>query len=108
MGRPEGGGDRGSRPPPLKNHKNIGFFSNTGPEPMKNQVSTSQHSMLGHHRPASKTLLALFGSSLPHYLKEKNVRVGPPLTKLSGSAHADPGGGESGLGYGFVWILFLS
>ena len=27
-------GDRGSKPPPLKNHKNIGFLSNTGPDPL--------------------------------------------------------------------------
>ena len=29
------GGDRGSGPP-LKNHKNIGFLSNTNPDPLKN------------------------------------------------------------------------
>ena len=30
-------GDRGSGPPPsLKNHKNIGFLSNTGPGTLKN------------------------------------------------------------------------
>ena len=31
------GGDRGfgPPPPPLKNHKNIGFLSNTGPDPLK-------------------------------------------------------------------------
>ena len=29
-------GDRGSRPPtPLENDKNIGFLSNTGPDPLK-------------------------------------------------------------------------
>ena len=33
---PEGGGDRGSRPP-MKNLKNIGFPSNTGPDPLKNR-----------------------------------------------------------------------
>ena len=27
--------DRGSGPSPLKNHKNIGFLSNTGPDPLK-------------------------------------------------------------------------
>ena len=32
------GGDRGSGPS-LKNHKNIGSLSNTGPEPLKNQAS---------------------------------------------------------------------
>ena len=33
----------------LKNHKNIWFFSNTGPDSLKNHKA--QHSMLGHHRP---------------------------------------------------------
>ena len=33
------GGDRGSGPP-LKNHKNIGFSSNTGPDPLKNREAT--------------------------------------------------------------------
>ena len=40
---------------PLKNHKNIGFLSNTGPDPLKITKLLSQHSMLGHHRPASET-----------------------------------------------------
>ena len=47
----------GGRPPPsLKNHKNIGFLSHTGPDPLK-KITTlpSQYSMLGHHRPASET-----------------------------------------------------
>ena len=30
-------------------------------------------------------LIVVFGSSLPHQIK--NVKVGPPLTKLSGFAH---------------------
>ena len=34
-----GGGDRGSGPP-LKNHKAIGFLSNTGPDPLKNHKAT--------------------------------------------------------------------
>ena len=32
-------GDRGSGPP-LKNHKNIGFLSNSGPDPLKNHKAT--------------------------------------------------------------------
>ena len=32
-------GDRGS-PPPLKNHKNLGFPSNTGPDPLKDHKAT--------------------------------------------------------------------
>ena len=34
-----GGGGQGSRPS-LKNHKNIGFLSNTGPDPLKNYKAT--------------------------------------------------------------------
>ena len=37
------GGDRGSEPPPpppLKNHQNIGFLSNTGPDPLKKHKAT--------------------------------------------------------------------
>ena len=39
----------------LKNHKNIGFLSNTGRDPLKITKLPSQHSMLGHHRHASET-----------------------------------------------------
>ena len=46
-------GDRGSGPL-LKNHKNIGLLSNTGPDPLKIIKLPSQHSMLGHHRHASE------------------------------------------------------
>ena len=31
---PEGGGGGRGSGPPLKNHKNIGFFRNTGPDPL--------------------------------------------------------------------------
>ena len=50
-------GDRGSGPPPplLKNHKNIEFLSNTGPDPLEFSKLSSQHSTLGHHRHASET-----------------------------------------------------
>ena len=36
-----GGGGQGSGPT-LKNHKNIGLLSNTGPDPLKNQKATNQ------------------------------------------------------------------
>ena len=55
MGGSRGGGDRGSRPPPLENHKSIGFLSNTGPDPLKTTKLPGQHSVLGHHRPARET-----------------------------------------------------
>ena len=51
---PEGGG-AGGPDPPLETYKNIGFLSNTGPDSLKITKLPSQHSMLGHHRPASKT-----------------------------------------------------
>ena len=36
-----GGGGQGVRTlPPLKNHKNIGFLCNTGPDPLKNHKAT--------------------------------------------------------------------
>ena len=48
-------GDRGFGPPPLKNHKNTGFLSITGPDPLKITKLPNQHSILGHHRHASET-----------------------------------------------------
>ena len=70
-------GDRGSGAPPLKNHKNIEFLSNTGQDPLKFSKLPSQHSTLGYHRHASEAtfkafrlrtddgpLLVIFGSSL--------------------------------------------
>ena len=32
---------------PLKNHKNIGFLSNTGPDPMKNQIRIQYWTIIG-------------------------------------------------------------
>ena len=93
------GGTGGPIPPPLKNHKNIGFPSNTGPDPLKITKLPSQHSVLGHHPHASPMafrwqaddgpVIVVFGSSLPSSTKKKKViKVGPLLTKLSGSAYA--------------------
>ena len=45
----------GPDPLPVKNHKNIGFLSNTGPGSLKIIKLPRQHSLLGHHRHASKT-----------------------------------------------------
>ena len=84
-------------PPPPKNHKNIWFLSETGSDPLKITNLSSQHSMLGHHRHASETPficrfaggpVVVFRSPLPSSTKKKVVKAGPPLTKLSGSAHA--------------------
>ena len=47
-------GDKGSGPP-LENHKNIDFFSNTAPDPHKIVKLPSQLSNLGHNQHASET-----------------------------------------------------
>ena len=48
-----GGGGRGPNPP--EKSQKYGVLSNTGPDPLKISKLPSQHSILGHHRPASKT-----------------------------------------------------
>ena len=48
-----GGGGRAFGPWNIT--KNIGFLSNIGPDPLKIIKLPSQHSMLGHHRPACET-----------------------------------------------------
>ena len=68
--------------PPLKNHKTIGFSSNTGMDLLKNHKVT---------KPAVNVGPSLVRQSLPSSTKKKQqqknvVKVGPPLTKLSGSA----------------------
>ena len=51
-----GGGGQGVQTH-LKNYKNIGFLSNTGPEPLIITKIPSQHSMLGHHRHSSENAI---------------------------------------------------
>ena len=89
---------RGSRgTPTLKNpKKNMGFLSNTGPDPLKITKLLSLHSMLGHHRHTSETP---FKWRLPGgrwWAAYSGIWILPPLTNyknvvklnLSGSAHA--------------------
>ena len=54
-GGTQGGGQGVRTPPPLKNQKNIGFLSNSGPDPLKIRKLPNQQSMLGHHQHASET-----------------------------------------------------
>ena len=78
-----GGGGGVWIPPPLKNHKNIGFLCNTAPNPLKNHKATKiprKHSMLGHHRPASETPLKwrfaggpMIASLIPHQQQQKKT-----------------------------------
>ena len=55
------GGGGGAEPlsQPLKNHKNIGLISNTGPDPKKNHKTTKPDSMWSHHGHASETTFKL-------------------------------------------------
>ena len=79
-----GGGGRGSGPP-LENHKNIGFFSNTGPDPLKIVKLPSQLSILGHNWHASETrwrteegpLIVVLGQFLPHQTKKTLSKLNP-------------------------------
>ena len=95
------GGNRGSRPH-LKNHKNIGFPSIIGPDPLKSQsyqatiqcwaiISTQAKCHLNGVSQAGRPMMAHLKRYLdptsPQKLKKNVVKVGPPLTKFSGSAH---------------------
>ena len=52
---PEGGQSNQMPPPPLKNHKNIGFLSNTGPDPLKNHKATKPAFNVGPHQHTRET-----------------------------------------------------
>ena len=90
-------GDRGSGPSPLKNHKNIGFSSNTGPDPSYQAsiqcwaitgMPVKRHLMAFYWRADDGPLQVELGSSLPSSTKKKYVvKIGSSLTKLSGSVH---------------------
>ena len=95
----------------MKNHKSIGFLSNTGPDTLKITKLQSQQSMSGHHRHSSETpfkwrfadtVVSLVCRSWPSYngifdhpspnppppKKKKPVKVRSPLILLSVSVHA--------------------
>ena len=123
MGGSRGGGGQGAGPPPLKSHKNLGFRSNTCLDPLKNNKATKPEfnvapsstrqlnaiQMALRWRADGGPLLLVFESSLPSSTKTttKNnvVKVGPPLTKLSGSAHGTYGlpSGTTPIPCGGVW-----
>ena len=77
----------------------MGLISKTGPDPLENH----KHSMLDQHRPASETQFngvllagrwwpAYSGIWILHFIKKEEKKtlseLGPPLSKLSESAHA--------------------
>ena len=65
------GGGQGVRTPPLKNHKNMWFYSNTGPDPLKISKLPSQHSIV------------VFGSSLPSSTKKIRCQSWTLFSKTS-------------------------
>ena len=59
-GRIQTGGTGGlDTPPPLKNHKNIGFPNNIDPDPLKITKLPSQHSMVGHYQLSMHLILLI-------------------------------------------------
>ena len=103
-------GSRGESGVP-KNYKNIGFLCKTGMDPLQNHKATQaafdvwpssarQRNaiyMAFHWRADDGLFIAVFGSYSPSSTKKKThkkqnkknvIKFGPPVTKLSGSAHA--------------------
>ena len=73
------GGDRGSGPHPLENHKDIGFLSNTGPDHEKSQsYQASIQSWVVIGMPVKRHLNVFNSIWISSSTKKK---------KLSGSAH---------------------
>ena len=82
-------GEQGVRtplPPPSEKSQNIGFPSNTGPDPLKLHNLPSQHSLL-----LIVVCFRVDEGPPPINLKHTQIHTigksGPSLTKLSGSAH---------------------
>ena len=84
---PEGGGRAGGPDHPLKNHKNRGFPSNTGPDPLKNgsyqariqcwaiiDTPAKRHLMAFRWRADHVPLIVALGSSLPSSTKKKKKK----------------------------------
>ena len=69
----------GLDPLPLKNHKHIGFLSNTGLDPLK----ITKHSMFEHQRHASETPFKWWylDPSSPHQNKTK-IKIKKNLSKF--------------------------
>ena len=85
-----GGGGQGVSDP-LKNHKNTGFLSNTGSDPLKKHKATQPTFNVWPKWSFDGPLIFL-PSSIKNKTKtkQKTVKVGTPLAKLSGSAHGRP------------------
>ena len=78
---------QGVQTPTPKSHKNIGFLSNTGLDPLKITKLQSQHSRMAFLEWYSWILPPLIPSSTKKKTLKNVVKVGPSLTKLTGSTH---------------------
>ena len=82
------GGGREFRSP-LKNHKNIGFLSKTGLDPLKNHKATKQVFNVGPSSARQRIKWYLDPPSPGQLIKKKKKKtlskLDPPLTKLYGS-----------------------
>ena len=83
-------GDRGSGPP-VKSQKYKFFLAILVRISLQTTMLPSKHSMFCHHRRFAGGLMMArlkwyLDPSSPYQIK-KNVKVGPSLTNLSGSAH---------------------
>ena len=82
------GGTGGPDPRPLKNHNNIGFLTNTGPDPLRITKLSSQHSILAIiGRPAKRhhgVLLA--GQWWPVYILVKSSNRSRVFLSIFGKA----------------------
>ena len=88
-------GGKGLRAPALKNHKNIGFLCNTGPDPLKNHKATNPAfnveppsacqgnaiSMALHWQADDGPIKAISGSSIPPSAKKKGYQIRTPSDK---------------------------
>ena len=63
-------------PPPTSPEisQNLGFLSNTGPDPLKITKLASQHSILRHHRYASE-------KPLPSSARQRSANAGPIMAR---------------------------
>ena len=83
----------------VKNHKNIGFLSHSGPDPLNNHKATKptfnvrpssarqRNAIKFHWKADGAPLIVVFGSSLPLSTKKVPILVGPPLTFFFLNSH---------------------
>ena len=78
--------------------KNIGFLSNTGPDPLKNQASIQCWAIISPPAKRNLTLLVIFWSSLPWSTKNKTKKT----------SELDPLWQKFWIPTWFIWYMFAS